>query len=102
MEDQVLGKNAVVTISFQRTTFRFEGLARNEFDTLLGVFRSHFPHMEWDHTKKAWTLPTMQFQSLYELCRAQFGPTGIRVVVDDYRAKRPELQPTYWGPLFDN
>jgi hypothetical protein len=53
--------------------------------------------MEWDQTKKVWVLPTPQFQTMYELCRSQFGPTGIKVIVDDYRTKRPELQPTLLG-----
>lgn len=97
-----LNKNALLTVSGEKTTFRFHGVARQELYSLLSLFRSHFPQMKWDQELRAWTLPSPHFQQLYELCRTQFGPTGIHISVEDYRAKAPGLQPPLFGNIFNN
>ena len=94
---------AMITVSHEKVSFRFQGVLRCQLTKLLCLFKKHFPDMQWNSARqpnpaaKTWELPFEQFQAVYELCRSIFGREHVRIQHEHYTRNRPPYQQS----LFD-
>ena len=73
---------ALITVSGTHISFRLRAISPRQFHLHLSRLKNQLPLMYWSLVERVWQLPVDELKTVYEACRALFGPAQVHLAMN--------------------